>query len=128
MLGDEGRNERLRDVFLDFLPELCLLWMNMYKYMDITPKTFFQVLHMRILEKCFTAHYDYHQGQRKQHKQIFIWKSQPWPTINSTFQPNTCNALFRFFRSQKKNDQRLNQNLTLLSKNVICQYGLKMSD
>ena len=66
MLGDEGRNERLRDVFLDFLPELCLLWMNMYKYMDITPKTFFQVLHMRILEKCFTAHYDYHQGQRKQ--------------------------------------------------------------
>ena len=70
MLGDEGRNERLRDVFLDFLPELCLLWMNMYKYMDITPKTFFQVLHMRILEKCFTAHYDYHQGQRKQHQHM----------------------------------------------------------
>ena len=35
-------------------------------YMYITPKTFFQVLHMGILEKCFTAHYDYHQGQRKQ--------------------------------------------------------------
>ena len=92
--------------------------------MYITPKTFFQVLHMRILEKCFTAHYDYHQGQRKQHKQIFIWESQPWPTINSTFQPNPCNAFFRFFDPKK----RLNQNLTLLSKNVICQYGLKMSD
>ena len=39
-------------------------------YMYITSKTFLQVLHMGILEKCFTAHYDYHQGQRKQLQQM----------------------------------------------------------